>query len=160
MWTFIKSKAMEFSHTKLRLFSLLNKGHWYWEKKKSWNKSRNSNNSFLMHPVKKKKKVSFYCGINESCSTELHQYSLNPVYSNLQDGWYIWLLTSVNQESQSSLMSWNIIGMQYNLAHSFSPLKTTALSHGQLQQQEARVLFNSSFGIKEVWCDSSFIHCM
>lgn len=27
-----------------------------------------------------------------------------------------WLLTSVKQKSHSSLISWNIIGMQYNLA--------------------------------------------
>lgn len=27
-----------------------------------------------------------------------------------------WLLTSVKQKSQSSLVSWNIIGIQYNLA--------------------------------------------
>ena len=50
--------------------------------------------------------------------------------------------------------------MQCNLAYSFSPLKTAALSHGELQQQEDRVSFNSSFGIKEVSRDSSFSHCM
>lgn len=70
-----KSLALEFLHTKLRLFSYLKKDNNI-EGNKSWNKSINSNKSFLMHSVKKKD--SFYSGVNKVSF---------PVYSNLQDGW-------------------------------------------------------------------------
>lgn len=50
--------------------------------------------------------------------------------------------------------------MQFKLAHSFSPLKIAPMSHGELQQQGAKVPFSSSFGIKEFSHDTSFIHCL
>lgn len=50
--------------------------------------------------------------------------------------------------------------MQFKLAHSFSPLKMAPMSHGELQQQGAKVPFSSSFGIKEFSHDTSFIHCL
>lgn len=50
--------------------------------------------------------------------------------------------------------------IQFGTNSGFSPLKTTTPSLGQHQQKEARISFNSSFGIKEVTCDGSFIHCM
>lgn len=50
--------------------------------------------------------------------------------------------------------------IQFGTNSGFSPLKTTTLSHGEHQQKEARISCNSSFGIKEVTCDSSFICCM
>lgn len=53
---------------------------------------------------------------------------------------------------------WHAI--QFGTNSGFSPFKTTTLSHGERQQQEARISFNSSFGIKEVTWDSSFIRCM
>lgn len=146
---------MEFLHTKL--------SHDTEKKKKSWNKTR-SNNSFLMHPVKKKIELLLWH------KRELLYWTTPvPIKPGLQriTRWVIHSTIDICQAGVTKQFNelkhyWHATQfvMQHNLAHSFCPLKTTALNHRELNQQEGRVSFNSSFGIKDVSCDSNFIHCM